>query len=60
MREWTAKQRRSIANKRKRPGQGPSGRNKDEAGGDQVYNKKGMGTYGPKRTRSTRGDETDY
>ena len=39
---------------------GPSGRNLDEAGGDQVYNKKGRGMYGTTRTRSTRKDESDY
>ena len=39
---------------------GPSGRNLDEAGGDQVYNKKGKGMFGEKRTRSTRKDESDY
>ena len=39
---------------------GPSGKNRDQAGGDQVYNKKGTGPYGPPRTRSTRKDESDY
>lgn len=39
---------------------GPSGRNLDDAGGDQVYNKKGKGMYGETRTRSTRKDELDY
>jgi hypothetical protein len=40
--------------------EGPSGRNLDDAGGDQVYNKKGKGMYGKTRTRSTRKDEADY
>jgi hypothetical protein len=40
--------------------QGPSGKNRDQAGGDQVYNKKGTGPYGPPRTRSTKKDEADY
>ena len=40
--------------------EGPSVNNLDDAGGDQVYNKRSQGHLGLTRTRSTRNDESDY